>query len=1057
MADPFRTYRHGLQSLLATGQATEHAYRSALQRLLHELGGVGVTALNEAQQVEHNAPDFIIQRDEVPIGYVECKDVGNDLDGAEQSEQLRRYRQAFSNLLLTNYLEFRWYVRGKRRAVTVVGVVTPAGQIRAYPSELHPAKFFERFFDPVTLEIRTAAQLAQYMAGKAQLFKTTVASILADEGDDGALKVLFMRLREVLIPDLTEEAFSDMYAQSAAYGLFAARCVTFDANGGRFTRQQAIMAVTTPLLNHMFGGIAGAYAHPRLEWIVDEIAYLVSGDYMRHVLEEFSADSVAEDPVVHFYEDFLRAYNPDLSVKRGVYYTPRPVVQFIVRSIDRLLETSFGLADGLANQDEVEFASSRRCTERSSKVTILDPAAGTGTFLKEVVHHIHHRVVQQGMAGIWPRFVRRHLLNRLIGFELLIAPYTICHLKLALELKRLRPPVSLSRTERFRVHLTNTLNRPVHNRGGLYADPIAAEAIDASIIRADTPIMVILGNPPYRRNSVNTSAWITNLLKGVHEGGALAPSYYAVDGVDIGEKQRGSIADDYVKFIRFAQFRIDTNGEGILGIITNHAYLDNVTFRAMRKSLLESFTSLYVLDLHGDAFLSINAPLGAKDENVFDIQKGVAIALFVKCKHGNDGLARVFHADLWGDRNSKYLWLAENDVASVSWQEVVPEAPYYMFVPRHSTFADEYRSYFSVVGGIFSKRTAAIQTGRDSITTRFTKEELWDFVQDLVNLPHERVRVKHHVPADSSYWAMQLAEDTVRESGPTTANVQAILMKAYDVRFTYYTEHSKGFLSRPVYRVMQHMVHGANLGLLVVRTVGSNTYNHVWITDTIANKHVIKAISTAADILPLYSYLGRLGRQSNVRQSFVEVISDRLNLTWVKDGQGDGESTFGPEDVLYYIYACLHSPQYRSRYLPELKVDFPRVPVTDQVSLFWHLVDLGDRLAQLHLMRRYGSDLPGFPVPGTNKVESVRSRFKDGRIWLNGRQYFAGVNEEVYSFVQCGYQPLKKWLAERKGRVLSVDDVFHFRYMHAAASATMRLMDKIDVVIDKHGGWPLQR
>ncbi len=1063
MADLFRAYRKDLQGKLATGQAGEHTYRPALQQQLQALGGKSRMVLNEAKQVQHNAPDFTIQRDGVPIGYVECKDIGTDLDVVERSNQLKRYRAAFNNLLLTDYLEFRWYVGGERRSSVRIGAVSRTGRITAATSEIDPRSFFRRFFELSTPEIRTAAQLAKHMAGKAQLFRDVMASILIEEQGEGRFRAMYEKLKAELIPDLTESAFADIYAQSAAYGLFAARCLTFVNGESTFSKDDALGVPTTRLLNHFFDYIAGNWADPRLTWIVDELAALLAGRWFGAILAEFRGNGKDEDPVVHFYEKFLRQYDETLQLQRGVFYTPTPVVKYIVASVDVLLKGHFDLSDGLADKQMVSHtveANGKRQEQRVHRVLILDPATGTGTFLRHVIAHIRDHVVARGMAGIWPSYVHEHLFSKLYGFELLVAPRAICHLRLALELQSGSHGVKLDASQRFQVYLTNALAEPSKTGSMLFdPDPVVAEAKGADGVKRDTPLMVIMGNPPYARNSLNKGRWISDLLKG-KEGGEVnhESSYYSADGSPIRERQSGSLQDDYVKFIRLAQHKIDQTGEGILAFVTNHAYLTNITFRGMRESLLYSFSEIYVLDLHGNAQQAANVPRGVKDNNVFDIQQGTCIGLFVKRKGGNAGLARVFHADLWGERDLKYRWLSTNDSSSTEWSEVHPRRPWYFLVPPSGTgtFAEEYNRWSSLSSDIMQQWTSAMQTCRNHITIHDSRQALMAFLREFVSMAPEEARITFNTGKDSRDWQVRRAQNAVKETGMSSRLVQPVLYRPYDVRYTYYTHSSRSFICQPVFKVMQHMIHGPNIALVTVRQVAENRFSHVILADKIVPGRLTTSNKGAAYIFPLYLYNGAMGRLTNISSRFVRHAACRLSLLWIPDGRGDGDHTFGPEDLLFYIYACLHSPQYRSRYLWELKVDFPRIPVTDQPKLFWRLVALGDRLGQLHLMREYGSDQPGFPVPGTNIVESVSNRYRDNKVLINRRQYFGSVKEDVWTFMQCGYRPMQKWLKERQGKTLTVDDVFHFSCMHASIAETMQLMKQIDAAIAEHGGWPLE-
>ncbi len=624
-----RAYVREVSGTRATGQATEHSYRPFLKTLLEALGGDGVTALNEPSQVACGAPDFIVERDGVPIGHVECKDVGADLDSVEGSEQLRRYRDGLPNLVLTDYVEFRWYVDGELRGDAArAGRSDGQGGLRydgAGAGEV--ADLLAAFFDADAPVVDNSRDLARRMAGKARLLRNGVVSIFASEGFSGPLGDLLDAYREVLIGDLNYLEFADLQAQTAAYGLFAARCRHDLSGSGPFTRQSAVFAETTPFLQAVFGQIAGPGIDPRTAWVVDDLARLLDRADMEAILENFGSSTVGRDPVVHFYEDFLTAYDYELREMRGVYYTPEPVVSYIVRSVDRILRGKFGLTDGLADTEVIESADGQAATPR---VLILDPATGTGTFLREVAANIRETVHGKGLAGAWPEYVQEHLLPRLFGFELLMAPYAICHLKLALEIAGPESGFAMPEGRRLNVFLTNALEEAHESATGpLFAHEIARESRSADEVKREKPVMVVLGNPPYSGHSANAGDWITGLMRG-RDGEKSTANYFEVDGAPLGERNPKWLNDDYVKFIRFAQWKIEQTGEGVLGFVTNHSYLDNPTFRGMRQSLMEAFDEIYLLDLHGNARKKERTPEGGADENVFDIQQGVAIGLFVK-------------------------------------------------------------------------------------------------------------------------------------------------------------------------------------------------------------------------------------------------------------------------------------------------------------------------------------------------------------------------------------------------------------------------------------------
>ncbi|MDD5748854.1 MAG: N-6 DNA methylase [Actinomycetota bacterium] len=614
----FNTYISTIEKELALGNATEHTHRPALKALLQSLGD-GIVATNEPRRVECGAPDFVITRGLIPIGYVEAKDVGKSLDEAEHSEQLQRYLDSLTNLILTDYLEFRWYVDGERRLSARLGTPTRDGKIRRDSAGIEAVTgLFDDFLSHRAEPVGTPKELAQRMARLAHMIRDLIIAAFAREPEGGSLHAQFVAFKDNLIPDLSAGQFADMYAQTIAYGLFAARCN--QSTGSGFTRQNAayLLPKTNPFLRKLFNQIAGPDLDDRIAWLVDDLAQLLAQADMEAVLKDFGKRTAKEDPVVHFYETFLAAYDPKVREMRGVYYTPEPVVSYIVRSIDHLLKTHFGKPQGLADPS----------------VLVLDPAVGTATFLYMVINEIHDALLSQGQAGLWNDYVAEKLLPRIFGFELLMAPYAMAHLKLGLLLKE--TGYQFEKEQRLGIYLTNTLEEAVKRSEALFANWITEEANAAAEIKKDKPIMVVLGNPPYSGISANASIRnVTDSRTGKKRKeptwiGKLIRDYYEVDGSPLGEKNPKWLQDDYVKFIRFGQWRIEKTGQGILAFITNHAYLDNPTFRGMRQSLMNTFDEIYILDLHGNAKKRETAPDGSKDENVFDIQQGVAISIMVK-------------------------------------------------------------------------------------------------------------------------------------------------------------------------------------------------------------------------------------------------------------------------------------------------------------------------------------------------------------------------------------------------------------------------------------------
>ena len=480
-----------------------------------------------------------------------------------------------------------------------------------------------------------------------------------------------------------------------------------------------------------------------------------------------------------------------------------------------------GLADTTTNDNNVP------------KVLILDPAAGTGTFLLEAVKSIHTTIENRNLGGAWPDYVRNHLLGRLFGFELLMAPYAICHLKLAFEIGGTDNRFKMPEGQRLKVFLTNALEEADKSPTGipaLFGHQIFHEAAGADVVKREKPVMVVIGNPPYSGHSANKGMWIKRLLEGWDDDRE-TDNYFVVDGEPLGERNSKWLNDDYVKFIRFAQWKIDRTGEGVLGYVTNHSYLDNPTFRGMRQSLMRTFNEIYLLDMHGNKKRKEKAPDGSKDENVFDIQQGVAIGLFIKREDAGDAPAQVFHADLWGRREKgsgggKYGWLVANDFKSTKWKELSPKSPLYLFTPRDDKLAEEYEKGWKLTD-IFPVNSVGIVTARDKLTIQWTAEEIRQLVSDFKELPDEEARSRYNLPPDVRDWKVSWAQKDLHEHPEVQTHISSILYRPFDTRFTYYTGRSRGFICMPRWNVMRHMLYERNIGLCVGRS-GKVTGSKVW-------------------------------------------------------------------------------------------------------------------------------------------------------------------------------------------------------------------------------------
>jgi predicted helicase len=1019
MSSPIQTYLQSIATQLQTGNATEHTHRPALQNLLTALlPHYRIT--NEPRRIACGSPDFEIAKGEEPIGHIEAKDIGMDLDKVQHSEQLKRYLPSLNNLLLTDYLEFRWFVNGESRPEMTVNLaaVDKTGKLRPLSENFARFDTLLKFFvETPVLTLRSPEELANKLAHIAQQIKHSLGLAYHHEEKTGKLHQQLESLRNVLIDTLQEEDFSDMIAQTVCYGLFAAKC---GAGGQPFSRLTAIHFVpkTNPFLRNLFNQIAGIELDDRLVWAVDHLVAVLNRTEMAAILANFGKRTRQEDPVVHFYETFLAHYDAKLKEVRGVYYTPAPVVSYIVRSVDWVLKEKFGLKHGLADNSQLE--------NNLHKVQILDPATGTGTFLFAVVAKIYERFRKN--QGMWSDYVSKHLLPRVHGFELLMAPYTVAHLKLSLQLQA--TGYDFRSEERLRVFLTNTLDEPHHSDTTWLAKWLSDEANAASGIKQQSPVMVILGNPPYSGHSANTGVWINELLRGIGD----EANYFQVDGEPLKERNPKWLNDDYVKFIRFAQWRIQQTGYGVLAFVTNHGYLDNPTFRGMRQSLMQAFDEIYILDLHGNSKKKEKSPDGTVDQNVFDIQQGVAIGIFVKHQPKKDltgledlsGLAKVHHAHLYGDRAFKYEYLMGNDLKTTPWTTLQPQSPFYLFVPQNVDLLAEYEPGWKVTE-MMPVNSVGIVTGQDKETIAIDYESAKTLAQ------------KH-----------SLAETVIKP----------ILYRPFDKHYVVYDEQ---VVTRPRRELMQHLLYGENVGLTVGRAgqvVGSEEWDIVFCSNLITELNLFRRGGN--NLFPLYLYPSEtdhfingngngngknkeLPRRPNFADEFIQDIETRLHLRLIPEGHGNFKKTISALDVFNYMYAIFHSPTYRQRYAEFLKMDFPRLPLTSDQLLFQQLAELGGQLVQIHLLAAEIENDCSFPIKGSNLVEKLA--YKDEQVYINKTQYFDHVTPEVWDFHIGGYQVCEKWLKDRKGRVLSFEECSQYLYILAALEKTREVMERIDETI----------
>lgn len=1026
------------------GNATEHTFRGDLQQLLESILP-DIRATNEPKRQSCGAPDYILTKNEIPVGFIEAKDIGDkDLEGIKKTgnkEQFDRYKSSLNNLIFTDYLEFHLYIEGlfiTKIAIAEIqnGTIVPLPQNFIIFTNL-----IKDFAIHVGQTIKSSKRLAEMMAGKARLLSDVIEKALTSDenhNENSTLKDQMNAFKQILIHDITPKGFADVYAQTIAYGMFAARL--HDATLPTFSRQEAaeLIPKSNPFLRKLFGYIAGPDIDDRIKWIVDSLVDIFLACNVEEILKNYGKSTKMEDPIIHFYETFLSEYDPKLRKARGVWYTPAPVVNFIVRAVDDILKTEFDLPNGLADNSKTKIkidVQGKKTEQEVHRLQILDPATGTGTFLAEVVKHIHKRF--EGQQGIWSNYVENHLLPRLNGFELLMASYAMAHLKLDLLLTETGyKPTS---NQRFRVYLTNSLEEYHQDTGTLFANWLSTEANEANHIKRDSPVMCVIGNPPYAVSSTNKSEWIQNLIDDYKR--------------NLNERKI-NLDDDYIKFIRYGQHFIDKNGNGVLAYISNNSFISGITHRQMRKSLLESFDKIFIIDLHGNAKKKEVCQDGSPDQNVFDIMQGVSINLFVKTGNKKKSeLGEVFHFDLQGKRNLKYETLNNLKVFNVKWEKLNYSQPYYFFVPKAFDLEDNYGKGFRV-NEILKLNSNGIETKCDILAIQFSKEKLQKVINDFENDTIENLKKSFKEKKESSGWTFSKAKESILND---TFHQVKINYRPFDVRETIITKNSGGFIGRSRFEVMQHFLH-PNIGLIIPRQT-TQVYRHSFITDKIIEGNITasaKLFGTGC-VFPLYLYPETDGQLSiaktseripNLKIEIVNQIAKKLSLRFTIEKETTID-TFSPIDILDYIYAVLHSPTYREKYKEFLQIDFPRVPYPKDIETFWQLVKLGGSIRKIHLLESpiVEKFITQYPIDGSNQVN--KTRYEGGKVYINETQYFDNVPQIAWEFYIGGYQPAQKWLKDRKDRILNFDDILHYQKIVIALFETDRLMKEIDKIV-KH-------
>lgn len=1000
MKDLFTTYFKKVRETYSKG--TEHTPRTPFENLLNAIKpNKWIEVIHEPKRKEgFGAPDFRIELDGAIIGYIETKPVGENLDNVFKSKQLKKYLPITRNLILTNYSEFLLIENeeaiDRLNLFYLTDLETKSAKLQDKNIEA-TAGLFKKFFLSEPLKIGEAKELAVHLAERGRIVREYIFEILKDSsGDTFSKKItgLYQVFKDTLVEDLSEEEFADAYAQTVIYGFFLA----FLQSDERISVDDASRLVPNSfkVIKEFFNVINDYNIPNHVRWIFQEIVALINNVDLTGIYESLSFKKrhaiKDKDPYLYFYETFLGEFDAKKKKSKGVYYTPIPVVSFISRAINGLLVKKFSKERGFADPS----------------VTVLDFATGTGTFLVAIFELIFDNVGND--KGRFKKLVQEHLLKNFFGFEYLVAPYAVAHLKLSQLLKD--NGYVLQDSERLQVFLTDTLDNAEHKAIALMPY-LSQEGKDASHVKTQKKILVITGNPPYNNKSRNNKEWIVKQLD----------IYKPRD-----EKNIQPLNDDYIKFIRYAHWKIKESGHGIIGIITNNSYLSGLIHRKMRTELVKDFSEIYILNLHGNSKYGETAPDGSVDENVFDIKQGVCIAILI-ASGGVDNDCRVFYHDLFGKQEDKYKSLLGNNITSLEWELL-----------NYKKFDLEFRKTrwgkrFQDPLNFFTPRRQIgdLHTYGDywGLTEIFKKEYITSGVKSGDN--EEYVRFENTFPAEDQIF------------------VKPFLFKPFDMRYILFDPDR---IQRARYDTMEHFIKQPNLGLVFPRFALEDKFTYGFITESLVDvKAGGKNSGSETFVAPLYLMLEEQNEEKG-QLDFRGKPHRSVNFTndFLKYVKGKYAFSISPENILGYIYAILFAPLYRRKYEEFLKIDFPRIPFVDKDADFKRLAALGSELIQHHLMKgSYPSRTVSFPVGGSDTIEEVRfvqePNKKGGKVFINKNQYFDNVPSEVWQFEIGGYAVLETWLKYRKSMTLSYEGQEMLVKICNILAFTTSQMKKIDQVL----------
>lgn len=1044
-----------------TGETTEHSFRGALQTLLRTILNDGIkndkdkiSVINEPKRKPYGAPDFEFRRNDVPISFLETKDLGDkDLMGNNEKRhkgQFDRYKEAITTIAFTDYLTFVLFENGEPTLSATIGK-NEGNDIVITSDEQQISLFLQiiaKLGDARPQPIHSARLLAVVMAAKTKIIANVLNRGMEknETSEDNALHNKLQAFQKLLVHNMTMEQFTDFYAQTIVYGLFVARI--YNKTPQTFSLQKAADLIPTinPFLKQIFKHLALADLHSSVRWIVEDLVAIFRVTDIHRVMRNYG-----KDPLVHFYEEFLEQYNPKIKEDFGVWYTPKDVVHFIVNAVDDILQKDLNIEGGLANNSTIFYND-----QQVHRVQVLDPATGTGTFLAMTAEKIREQY--KGQEGLWPEDVVKHIIPRLNGFEYLMAPYTMAHLKLATSLHLDELQIALP--DRLQIFLTNSLEEDQPEQMPLdFAKFITDESNAANCIKRDMPIMVVMGNPPYNEKSANIGTWITDLMNDYKQEPGQTRKSIRTDRKGnpiykntLKETNPKGLNNDYCKFIRLGQNFVEKTQEGILAYICGNTFLDTPLFRGMRYELLQKFDDIYIINLHGSTKRHETTETGERDECVFNIQVGVSINIFIKHKNGHKGeLAKVHYKDIYGTRREKLEYLATHKLREIDFEELTLLPPMYTFRRRDPHLKENYDRGFKI-SDLMKDSVQGFKTDKDYVAIQHKRESVDDIVNAMKSNNEDKSLRNTYGFRDNRDWQLAKARMNLTRMKDWGKDVAQVIYRPFDIRWTLF---NKVLVTYPRPLIQKSIHNHANFVLCLGKlgsTVGENEWTLAFITTLPTDINLIPR--GGVYLFPLYIY-NEAGEKMyvNFSPNIIRKIEEKTGLHQQQDETSEREEGgFLPLDLIDYIYAVLHSRLYRQTYHECLQEDFPTIPYPMSAEYFFQMAVLGSRIRKAHLLEGISpaNNTAAFRIPGDNIVTKRKFEETDdgiGRVWINDTQYFDDIPTVAWEMIVAGYQPMDRWLKDRTGKRLTNDEINHYRKMVVALLQQEEAMSEIDDII----------